>query len=394
MVEMRRPYRLAALFAALFLAALGAFADSEGIRVLYVSEGGLGPIWSESLAAALARSELLDAVLPAPEGMEAGEAAARLSCALAVRVSSRLSETGEAASDWSVIDPLTREILAKGRIEGPSPTDRELAVYWWLSVVQAAEAALPKVKRTLVRVRAAPGTVVTGLGEDPVTMPAEGFLDLPLRVPGTYPWRAVSPGAYPERGYFGALEQGQTLSIPRTPLRPWSLEAGLVMMEFPDIWAERRFKEDMLFLRFGLAQYLFGLHLTDEEYGEATPPVIVSLPLVMPGVGIGRYLSPPDATIRPYVSATAFARFIFLDGYWGFDPIAPAGVLGSFGFDWKAVGRTSIYFELGTNFYPFCDGYLLASTRGEDSGGPFGVIYSDWWLLEFPILRLGARVSL
>jgi len=258
-------------------------------------------------------------------------------------------------------------------------------------VVSAAEAALPLVKKTLVRVEGLPGTVVEGLGEKAVIVPEEGFLEIPLRIPGTYPWRAVSSGAYPERGYFGALEQGQTLSIPNKPLRLWSAEAGLVMMEFPDFWVCRRFKEDSIFLRFGLSQYLFGLYLSDDVDAEGSS-VILSLPLIMPGVGFGGYFLPYDASVRPYASATAFARLLLVEGYWGFDPIAPLGVLGAGGIEWRAFERTSIYLELGAVLYPFCEGLLHSSTRVD--GGPFLNLYGRHWLVELPLMRFGARFIL
>ncbi len=394
-MRIRRFLKAAATFSFLAFAAVTAPCDEEGVRVLVRSGGPSGEAWSASLVSALARSALLDSVIPCPPGRDPAELAARLSCSLAVDVVSEIPAGKDAYSRWKVVDPLTYEALASGTIEGPSPTTRELAEYWWIPLVEAAEAALPKVKKTLVRVSAAPGTTVTGLSEDPLVIPEEGFLDLPLRVPVTRPWRAVSKGAYPESGYFAALEQGQNLEIPRRPLRLWTVEAGLTMLAFPEVWAHRAFGEDRYFLRFGLAQYLAGLYLVDEEVGEETPPAILSLPLVMPGVGFGMYFLPSDAYVRPYGYVSAFARILLLKGALGFDTIAPAGTQAVLGAEWRAFPRAAVFAEVGAVFYPFCDGFLMSASRGgQGNDGPYLSLFGERWYLETPLLRVGTRFTL
>jgi len=395
----RRAIAALAAAVALCAAAPRLAADDEGVRVMVRCTGDGRAADPASLAAALARSPLLDAVIVvsndvAQDDEGLAEAASRASCALAVEADSR-SDESEAASAWKVLDPLTGGTLASGVVEGPEPGPRDLAEFWWLPVVDAAEAALPRVARTLVRVTAAPGTVVSGLGDEPLTVPESGELALPLRVPGTYPWRAVSSGAYPESGYFGALEQGVSLTVPRTPLRRWSLEVGLYMTQFPDLWASWRFMEDYLFLRAGLHQFLAGLYLVAEEYGEDTPPAILSMPLVQPGVGIGAYLLPPDAFVRPYAQLTAFARLLVAP--WAPlvpEPVAPLAATAMLGAEWALTRRAAVFVELGACWYPFCEAFLLASARGADDSGPSGFVYGEDWLVELPILRLGARLSL
>ena len=379
----------------LALAAPPASADEEGIRVLVRSGGGTGAAWSVSLASALARSALLDSVIPCPPDRDPAELAARLSCALAVDVESDTPAGKDAVSRWKILDPLTYEALASGTITGPSPTTRELAEYWWIPLVEAAETSLPKVKKTLVRVSAAPGTTVTGLSEEPLLIPEEGFLDLPLRVPVTLPWRAVSKGAYPESGYFAALEQGMNLEIPRRPLRLWSVEAGLTMLSFPEVWAHRNIGEDIYFIRFGMAQYLAGLYLTNEEFDEDPQPAILSLPLVMPGAGFGMYFLPSDAYVRPYGYASVFARILLLRGAFGFDTVAPIGTNAFLGAEWRAFPGTAVFFELGAAFYPFCDGFLMAASRGgQGNDGPYVNLFGSRWFFEAPMFRFGTRFTL
>lgn len=391
----QRFLRAAAAAAFLVLTAASAICDEEGVRVLVRSGGPSGEAWAASLASALARSPSLDSVIPCPPDRDPAEVAARLSCSLAVDVDSDAPAGSDASSRWRVLDPLTYEALASGTITGPSPTARELAEYWWIPLVEAAEAALPKVKKTLVRVSAAPGTEITGLSEEPLVIPEEGYIDLPLRVPVTRPWRAVSKGAYPESGYFAALEQGMVLVIPRRPLRLWSVEAGLTMLSFPELWAHRSFREDKYFLRLGMAQYLLGLYLVNEEYGRETPPAILSLPLILPGAGIGMYILPSDAYVRPYMYASAFARILLLKGAFGFDTVAPIGTNAFLGAEWRVFPRTAVFFELGAALYPFCDGFLMAASRGgQDNGGPFFSIFGPDFYFETPLIRFGTRFTL
>ncbi|MBU1079547.1 MAG: hypothetical protein KKB59_03580, partial [Spirochaetes bacterium] len=329
---------------------------------------------------------------------------------IAIRVESETLPTGDARSAWKVIDPLKGAILAEGVIEGQEPTARDLAEFWWLPLVAAAEdaagAAGPLGRAPWVRVEAAPGTRISGLsaagdaigsraegsGSAVAVVPESGFLALGLRVPGTYEWRAEAAGAYPESGTFFAAEPGATLSVPRRPLRRWMLEAGLFMAQYPDLWAAWRFAEDRFFLRLGLGQFMAGLYLVDEEYGTETPSAFSSLPLVQPGAGLGWYAMPPDSPVRPYALASASARVsVATETGLAIDPVAPWIVAAAIGAEWPIARAWSLFLEIGAAFYPLCDGALLASSRGYSGiGSP---IYGDGWLLEAPTMRFGARVS-
>lgn len=393
--------RIAAFVA--LVAVMPVHGDDEGVRIMARCGGSGAAASQDTLTAALARSKKLDAILVATAESDIVEEAARTSCALAVDVSSETLPSDEARSSWRILDPLTGAVLAQGVIEGTEPTERDLADFWWIPVSDAAEAALPMVSKTLVRIEGYPGTVITGqagkqrvgLAEGPLVIPDSGSLEIPLRVPGTYPWRATSAGAYPERGYFGALEQGASLVIPRRPIRPWSLEAGLYMGQFPDFWAIRSFGNDRWFLRFGLTQFLFGLYLVDEEYLVQTPPAIVSLPLIQPGAGLGGYLLPQDAYLRPYWSADIFARLLLLhDLSPRFDTIAPMGTGAALGADWAITERATVFLELGAALYPFCDGFLMAASRSGYDSGAMAIFYGSVWFLELPVLRIGARFTL
>ena len=113
----------------------------------------------------------------------------------------------------------------------------------------------------------------------------------------------------------------------------------------------------------------------------------------MPGAGFGMYFLPEDSYVRPYASATAFARILLLKGAFGFDTVAPLGLQSALGAEWRAFPRAAVFVEFGATFYPFCDGFLMAASRG-DQDGPFLNLFGARWFLELPILRLGARFRL
>ena len=398
-----RPASVAVLLLALLLAAVFTIgADEEGVRVMYQSSGSPGYPWARSLAAALARSPRLDAIISVPQGSELVEASARFLCSLAIEVDNLVPDQGDARSSWRIIDPLTGLVLAEGVIEGLQPTERDLAEFWWIPLTTAAEEALGRVARTLVRIEGQPGTTITGrtgkdrggLAEGVLVIPDTGFMEVPLRVPGTYPWRATTAGAYPESGYFGALEQGAVLTIPYRPIRRWTIEAGMAMLQFPELWVHWSLRDDAFYLRAGFAQYLLGLYLVREEYELESPPVILSLPMILPGIGAGAYLLPSDAFVRPYLTATAFARLMLMEEAFGLDPVAPLGLTLAAGAEWRAFPRVAIFVDLGLAWYPFADGFLMAASRGTDDGGAMMFLDLDSSFLEFPMLRVGARIRL
>jgi hypothetical protein len=366
----------------------------EGVRVM-VRATGTGPAADAgSLAAALARSTILDAILAAPEGSDIVEAAARTRCAVAVEITGAATGEGQARSDWRIIDPFDGTIVRAGTVEGFEPTERDLTDFWWLPVVEAVEQALPSLKKPMVSISAKPGTVVRGLSEEPLVIPDSGRAELSLRVPGTYPWRATSTGSYPERGVFDALEHGAGMVITVRPLRRWSVELGMLMTQYPDLYGSWRFAEDKFFLRFGVSQYLAGLYLGDatDDSGEWG---FVSSPLVQPGVGLGYYALPPDFTVRPYLSISAFTRIIISQYVpLALDPIGPFGTSAVAGAEWALAERLAMFIELGATFYPCPDGELFAASRGSGDSGPTLSLYGGRWFLEMPLFRFGARMSL
>lgn len=356
------------------------------------SVSGSGPAADlRSLMAALATSPELHAVLPCDSGDDPLDMAARLSCDLAVLVSSESEQEGIVRSVWRVVDPGTGEELENGIIEGPAPSSRDLVEFWWIPVVGAVEELLPRPALPGIRIEAAPGTKVTGFTPEPLVIPDSGHIELPRQAPGSYRWRAEAPGAYPARGRFSTISAEPTLVIESRPLRRLSVETSLLMGQFPELWLDWRLARDRVLLKAGASQYLLGLSLIDASSDDKTPSYYSSFPLIQPGIGASAYFAPADEALRPYLSATAFARLLASPAAATLiDPIAPIGSSLSLGAEWAVGSRLGLFVELGLSAYLCESGELMAASVGGYDGDK-SFISGDRWFVELPLLKVGLR---
>lgn len=308
--------------------------DSGARRVrVAISVSAPGEDWASSLADALVRSPRVASVgrvpgMPAPADL-LDYAASRGFDFLVVATVSLPGADRSARVYSSIRGTRTGEILSEPGWESPVPDEFVRSQTFWLPVVAALEAAA----------EASAGT----------------------------------PPSSPE--------------APPPPSR-WSLESGLYMGQFVDLWFGRGFLSDSLFLKVGLFQFLSGLFLGGEGLQSR------SYPLMQPGLSLGGYFLPADRPLRPYAAATWCFRLsgdTFVP-----DPIAPYGLLAMVGAQWRLLDRAAAFFEAGIAVYPACDAYLLAvelsGGRAEDHG-LYAVAYSDGVLVEYPQFRLGWRVN-
>jgi hypothetical protein len=398
---MRHPTRL--LAAVLFFAVLGlASADDvsaqERCRVLVrlAAEGRDTELWSESLEAALARSAFIGAVLRSSGIDSPREETARLGFdfAVDVRVSSYEAATERGVRvDWRIYAPSSGDPVDSGLIEGLEPDERSLPDLW-LDLVQAADRAAIEIGdggQGDLAILGPPGSVLSGLGDDELVIPPEGRIELRLPAPGTYRWRAETPGAMPESGVLTLTDSGGRIELSIRRLLKWRIESALLNATFPDLWISLRLLNDRFYLRAGFYQYLAGLSLED-EYAGYDPPLWVSYPLLQPGIGMGELFGPADAPLRAYAGATATARIAFPSGTGIFiDPVAPLSIGPQLGIEWRPIERWSFFAEGFANLYLFGDGRLMAASRKSGSG-PF--LFGATWYLEFPLMRFGARFAL
>lgn len=350
-------------------------------------------IWAASLDTVIRRSGYAREVQRAGEG-DFLKAAALGGFQLVVLAEVDLDGPADSAAvRYSFIDVLSGRTVGADTINGPLPYEYELGDTFWLPLLSKLEKIVPTERHTFVRIKGEKGTQITGFGQKPLIIPDSGELRIEIFVPGTYPWKAEKWGTLTQTGVFAAMENDAVLRIPTVPVRPWAVETGLYMMQFPDLWLERYFFQNHIFARIGFEQYLFGFFLPDPtNENSTTPQGIISLPMIIPGAAIGFQVGDPANFIKPYTYAGALLRYD-LD-LRAPDPIAPFELWGMFGFDWRASPRISLFAELGAAYYPHCKGYLLLASKGNRDSGPFAYLYGDDWFLEFPRFRLGTRFFL
>ena len=393
-------------FAAMLLLALAAAAaGAEDRRKILVAFSAPGyeaakvESFAASLDAALARSSrfgtALRAASPASGAATLAEEAARLSFDMALAASVEKTPTGVKLS-WTIVGPTAGEELDRGSLEAPEPDERDLAEFFWLELVSAAEKAAAVVKsggRARLTILGPPGAVVEGLDKDRVELPESGELAIELKAPATYIWKARASGYASAEGIVSLFAEGASLELALDKVKAWTLELGLRNAAFPDFWASYRLLGDRLFVKAGFEQYLFGLSLAQERV-DYEPPYIQSIRMIEPGLGAGWLFGKPGGETRPYAALTLAARLAFpKDAGFFLDPVAPLQLQPSAGIEWKPLEGWGFFLELGASLFLFGDGILMAGSVGEDRGGTI-YAYGETWFLEFPSFRFGARMHL
>jgi len=352
-----------------------------------------GTLWAASLDTAIRRSGYAREVQRAP-AQDSLKHAALEGFQLIVEGRVRIDGPADRVTvDYTVVDVLSGQRVLSDTIAAPLPYEYDLGETFWIPLIYQLEKIVPTERHTYVRIRGEGGTRVSGFGPKPLVIPNSGELRVEVFVPGTYPWKAEKWGSFSQSGVFAPLENDAILRIPPAPLRPWAVETGLYMMQFPDLWLQRSFLQDHVFIRLGLQQYLFGFFLPDPwANGTTKYQGIISLPMVEPGLALGYQFGAPEAFLNSYVYGAALLRYD-LDLRLP-DPVAPLETQGMFGLSWRASPRISLFAEIGAAYYPLCKGYLVLASKGGTDSGPFAFLYGDQWFLEFPRWRLGVRFYL
>jgi hypothetical protein len=395
----RRLAALALLAAAFACGAQARGRESEerrfGILVaLSAPEGIDAAKYSDALAAVVSRSGLVGRIelASAPDDLVQEAGMRGLDAALGARI--EVSEAGIRLS-WRVLGAASGESLAEGSSDSPRPDARALSDRFWRDLVSSLDAALEssdKLDSARLAVSGPPGAVIAGIAEEPIVMPAEGEAVVSVRAPGTYAWHASAPGYDSARGVVEVLSQKtNVLAVAMARQRRWTVDAGIYNGAFVDAWASYRLRDDSLFVRAGLRQYALGFSLARAEVGY-DPKLILSLPLLQPGVGGGLILGEPGRALRPYAGVLATTRIAFPKGAGIFiDPVAPLCLEAFGGLEWKPLPRWGFFAELYADFYPFADDVLLAASV-KKAGGPSPMYaFGDGWAFSMPDFRFGAR---
>jgi hypothetical protein len=366
--------------------------------------GAAGQGYEASLESALIQSPSVLAVLRAPPGDEPlAKKAVREACPVALRVSLELGAESSRLG-WETYLPPSEEPVDRGEGERGPPDARSLSTTFWHDPVSALEAAIAEAKTpsSFVRIVAAPGTKLHGIGAE-LVIPESGEADIPLVLPAYIVWSAEADGARPESGKLLVEESGTLIEIPHRPPKvssPWSIEVSALGFSFPEISARRELG-NRLFARATMSQYFFGLSLQDSSGDTGISPIVASYGLLQPGLGIGYRFSRVDAPFRLYSSLDFFLRLAFIEEEGVMiEPVAPWGCCLAVGSDWGRRPTLRLFLEMGLVLYPWADRVLmLASRSGKGMGratmGGGGLFASQpGWFAEFPQPRIGLRMRL
>jgi len=258
--------------------------------------------WESSLYSALGEKGLVLFILPADRGnLELLEWARRNQMDLIVSVNISVS-AGNASVRFTLTEAVSGDKLGDGTWTAQTPDARILASSFWVPLVRSLDENIGRMQGAQVKMKALPGTVITGLAEEAVTVGENSEASFPLRVPGVYSFRAAHPERVPIQSTVAALQNGLVVELDQKPLRQWTMEAGLIMGQYPTLTGKWHFYSDRMYASVGLQQYILGWILSTEGYGEyADEPPDASFPLLIPFLGYGYYFTDSDVFLRPFV---------------------------------------------------------------------------------------------
>ncbi len=308
---------------------------------------------------------------------------------LVIFVLSRKSRT-EYVLEYRLLETISDRVLASGSWNAREPSIRALVESFWAPLKEVVRAQLREMVGANILVRAAPGTLVFGLTDEVVSVPEDGEIPVPVRVPGVYSFRATHPDLRPRRVTFPALNNGAVIQIDQRPHRFLSLELGSLMGVFPYLAARYHFFSDRLWVGLGLQQYLWGLYLKAGDTDPSQPAPPSSFPMLIPYVTAGYFFMDADEPLRIFMMLDLGPRFyispiVFLDPLGAFQTSLGVGV------EWRVWSELSIRLSLKIDhLFSLAQEtellYAIKKSQGPVFALPLGVI-------QFPLLIGGLSWS-
>ena len=236
-------------------------------------------------------------------------------------------------------------------------------------------------------IRGVPGTTITGLSSQALTVGSDGTVSIELASPAPYSLRAVARGYVPSR--TSIYLDGQTeLTLQQSP-SPWlRLDAAFLDGLYPGVSATFSIPSIPVFARVGFTTFRVGIAINKDQTFE-------SLRLSQLTLLLGFYRSPEDSAIRSYFGAGPLLRISLPpSGTFTVDGLLPFGVQVVAGVEFPVAGRLRAFVEYSPTGYYTPEPMLFKSSFGHDMGTfPF-INFPPFWALNPFEVRFGVRWSL
>ncbi|MDR3343111.1 MAG: hypothetical protein LBT14_10085 [Treponema sp.] len=348
--------------------------------------------WYYSLESVLGNTEGIAQVLHSSD--DADLIAQAISGGIPVVV--KIQITGDIAVPYAQVHYSIREIFSKLHVVENSfqeniPLEADLLSYFWLPLASDLNAFIETIIIPRFQIQGPAGTLVHGFSREPLTIPDTESLFLDVPMPGTYRWEMIHKRYTRRQGVFMADKDRTLLILPRQRFYPTSIDMGLFLGRFPELWVSRYLKSYGWFFSIGIQQQTFGLLLTDRD-----APLKTSFnqrPLLMPGIGAGyRFRGPEPYIPKPYIAGTLFLRTNYENT--SFDDFSPVSTMVTLGYEWETPLRLKFFFELGASFYVLGRNYEGSRSKGTEDSGFVQAVLGDAMYLELPTFRMGIKVLL
>ncbi|MCA1949382.1 MAG: hypothetical protein LDL24_02345 [Treponema sp.] len=293
---------------------------------------------------------------------------------------------------YRVVDVISGQERLSGVLEDRTPDERDLEEIFWLPLMAELDSLEAQKNVGLLTVRALPGTKVIGIGSDPPLIDESGEAQVQIAIPGTYRWKAEARGMTTASGIISLRESPAELVISQQRISSWTLEAGVLMGQFGDLWISKLFAKEQYWIGFGLQQYWIGINYPSPEDPFPYSEPVISLPMIQPGLCVGYRYYDETSFLRPYISGLMMARLN--TSLMMLDPVAPWVIYGNGGLEWRLLRSLAFFAEASAAYYPMSMGRFLVASKIGENRTPSTYIFAEDWFLEFPLFRLGVRYFL
>ncbi len=237
-----------------------------------------------------------------------------------------------------------------------------------------------------LRIRALPGTEITGLSQKPLVVGPDGTASIEVPSPAPYSFRATR-GGYIPRNMTIYFDRQSEIVVPQER-SPWfSVDAAFLDGFFPGVSATFSGLPFPGFARLGFTTFRAGISTNNDQ-------VFTSLPLSQLTLLLGFYVSPEDSETRFYVGLGPVLRLSLPPGgTLTVDNLIPFGAQIVAGWELPLAGNLHSFFELAPSGYYVSQPTLFQYTFGQNNG-TFPYFLVDKIALNLFEMRFGLRLKI